>query len=96
MLTQQQKRFLKAKAHSLRPVILIGDKGITESLIAELKRSILHHELIKVRISGAERELRDLMITQLCEQTQAELVQRVGHIATLWKRNPNAPKIALI
>lgn len=81
------KKSLKAQAHSLRPVILIGSKGLTEAVIAETNNALLTHELIKVKINGAEKEDRLIMAEQLCEQLPAELVQVIGHTLILYRKN---------
>lgn len=81
------KRALKAKAHHLKPVILLGAKGLTEAVIAETNIALLAHELIKVKINGAEKEDRIEMAHELSEQLQAELVQMIGHTVILYRKN---------
>lgn len=81
------KKSLKAQAHSLKPVILIGSKGLTEAVVAETNIALLTHELIKVKINGAEKEDRLVMAQQLSEQLQAELVQIIGHTLILYREN---------
>lgn len=95
MLSNQQKRHLKAMAHPLRPVVIVGDNGLTEAVLAELENAIDHHELVKVKIRTGDRDGRQEMVMRLCEQTGAQLVQRVGHIVTLFRRNPDTPRITL-
>ena len=94
-LTQPQKRFLRSKAHQLRPVVMLGQHGVTENVIAELEGALDAHELVKVRISGAEREARHEAIEVLLQRTGAELVQSIGHIAVLFRRNRDRPKVVL-
>jgi RNA-binding protein len=94
-LTEKQKKHLRALGHSLKPVILTGAAGLTESLVEELDRALTHHELLKVRVSAEDREARDRMIATLSERSGAELVQRVGHVALLYRRNPERPRIEL-
>lgn len=81
------KQSLKAKAHHLKPVILLGAKGLTEAVVAETNIALLSHELIKVKINGAEKEDRIAMAHDLCQQLQAELVQLIGHTAILYRKN---------
>lgn len=94
-LTPNQKRYLRGLAHSLKPVILVGAKGITDSLLAELDLALDHHELVKVRIAAADREARDAGIVELVERSSAQLVQRVGNVVSLFRRNLEATQIPL-
>lgn len=86
------KKSLKMQAHSLKPVILFGAKGLTEALIAETANALAYHELIKVKLTGIEKEDRAQTVQLLCEKTQSELVQSIGNIAILYKENQNKPK----
>ncbi|WP_058534445.1 ribosome assembly RNA-binding protein YhbY [Legionella saoudiensis] len=81
------RRSLKAQAHHLKPVVLIGAKGLTEAVTAETDVALLAHELIKVKINGAEREDRILMANELCQQLSAELVQLIGNTAIIYRKN---------
>lgn len=81
------KQALKAKAHHLKPVVLIGAKGLTEAVIEETNVALIAHELIKVKINGAEKEDRKQMATELCTQLQAELVQLIGNTAIIYRKN---------
>ena len=94
-LSNTQKKHLKSLAHKLDPVVLIGQHGISENLLTELDIALSRHELLKVKLSVGDRELRDAMIAELCTQSQAELVQRIGNIAVLFRRNPERQKIEL-
>lgn len=94
-LTIKQKKHLRRLGHELEPVILTGAAGLTPGLLAELNGTLEHHELLKVRVRAGDRESRDAMIQALCEGSGAELVQRIGHIALLWRANPEQRKVAL-
>ncbi|HMM65570.1 MAG TPA: ribosome assembly RNA-binding protein YhbY [Dokdonella sp.] len=94
-LTSFQKRYLRGLAHSLSPVVMLGQKGVTPNVIAEMQLALDHHELIKVRLSGGDREERTAQIEALTAGSDAEVVQVVGHTATLWRRNDKAPKLPL-
>ncbi len=94
-LTTSQTRHLRSQAHKLKPVVMVGAKGITDSLLEELEIALNTHELIKVKVSAEEREDRDKMIEQLCKASNSVKVQRVGHIVTLFRRNKNDPKVEL-
>ncbi len=94
-LSNPQKRYLRGLAHDLKPVILVGAKGITDNLVAETGLAIERHELIKVRVAAGDRELRDLWIAELCERAQSDLVARIGNIAVLYRRSQDNPLIVL-
>lgn len=81
------KKSLKAQAHHLKPVILLGSKGLTEAVVAETDVALNAHELIKVKINGAEKEDRIEMTHSLCNQLEAELVQIIGNTAILYRKN---------
>ena len=94
-LTERQKRHLRGLGHGLKPVVIIGGAGVTEAVMRELELSLDHHELLKVRVNAGDRADRQRMIEQLCSRTGAELVQRVGHVALLFKRNRERPRVSL-
>lgn len=94
-LTEHQKKYLRGLGHKLKPVVLIGANGYTEAVRAEIELGLKHHELMKVRVSVGERETRDAAIEQLCADAGASLVQRVGHIALIFRRNRDKPRITL-
>lgn len=94
-LSNPQKRYLRGLAHDLKPVILVGAKGITDNLVAETALAIERHELIKVRVAAGDRELRDLWIAELCERVDAALVARIGNMAVLYRRSQDNPLIVL-
>lgn len=83
------KKALKAQAHSLNPVILMGGKGLTENVIAATDEALTTHELIKVKLMGEQKTDRAAVAQDLCSATKANLVQIVGHIATIYRKNPN-------
>jgi RNA-binding protein len=88
-LSEKQLRFLRGRAHALKPVIQIGQHGLTAAVTAETVRALTDHELIKVRVQAADRSARDGAIAELVEQTGSALVQRIGHVAVLFK--PRSP-----
>jgi len=83
-----QIRELKAKAHKLEPVVIIGAKGLTEEVLAEIERALKAHELIKVRAPVLERSERNRVLTQVCERTGAQPVQQVGKVFVIYRKNP--------
>lgn len=86
-LNEQQKKFLRGLGHQRKPLIMVGDAGLSESLLAEFDSTISHHELIKVRVRVGDREARDAIIADLCERSGAALVQRIGNVALLYRPN---------
>ena len=94
-LSNAQKRHLKGLAHDLKPVLLVGAKGITDALAAEAGQVIERHELVKVKVAAGDRELRDLWIAELAGRIDAALVTRIGNVAVLYRRNAEKPLIAL-
>jgi RNA-binding protein len=87
-----QKKFLRGLGHQLKPVIMIAESGLSESLLAECESTMSRHELIKVSVRVGDRKTRDSIIEALCAKTSAELVQRVGNIALLYRENPEKKK----
>lgn len=94
-INNAQKKFLRQSAHHLKPVVWAGQHGITKGLINEIDEALERHELIKVKCRLGEREERDAGIEEICKKTKAELVQRIGNIVTLYKRNEEKPVIKL-
>jgi len=94
-LSESQKKFLRGLGHELKPVIMVGDAGLTESLFNEFCSTIEHHELIKVRVRVGDRERRDGIISELCKKGSAELVTRIGNIALVYRRNEEQQQIPL-
>ncbi len=86
-LSERQKKFLRGLGHQRKPLIMVGNAGLSESLLAELETTLAHHELIKVRIRVGDREARDAIIRKLCDDASAQLVQRIGNVALLYRPN---------
>ena len=94
-LTSAQIRFLRGQAHDLRAMLQAGAKGVTDALVAEVDLALEQHELIKVKISGQEREARDAAIADLVARTGSALVQRIGHTAVLYRPSKDKRRIVL-
>ena len=94
-LSERQRKYLRGLGHALKPVLLIGNAGITPAVITEAKRALHDHELIKVKFRGAERESRDASLTELAAATQSILIQRIGHTALYYKRRNDRPGIVI-
>src|SRR6266516_537341 len=87
-LSPTRRRELKARAHALDPVVLIGAAGLSPAFLAEIERSLKSHELIKVRVPGADRSGREAILEEMCRRTGAQPVQHVGKIILLFRENP--------
>ncbi|MBI2791251.1 MAG: ribosome assembly RNA-binding protein YhbY [Gammaproteobacteria bacterium] len=85
MLTRAFLRNLITKAHPLRPVVLIGSKGLTEQVHNEVEAALMAHELIKVRVNAISRESRQEMMNKMAEFHKANIVQNIGHILVLYR-----------
>lgn len=94
-LTSSQIRFLRGQAHELKALMQIGGKGVSEGVIAELNQLLEDHELVKVKVGAADREARDAMIVLLAERSNATLVQRIGHVAVLYRSSADKRRIVL-
>ena len=86
MLSAAERKELKARAHRLEPVVMIGTKGLTDEVVKEVDSALKAHELIKVRAAGLERERRDDALKALCERTGAESVQAIGKVFVIYRR----------
>lgn len=86
-LTPKQKQVLKAKAHRLKPVVHLGNNGLTENVIKEINRALTDHELIKIRIQSENREERRSLFDQVAETSKAQLVQVIGSIGIFYRPN---------
>ena len=95
VLTNAQNRFLRGQAHPLKAMLQVGGKGITDALIAEVALALEHHELIKIKVAGEDREHRDALIAELAERTDAALVQRIGHTVALYRPSKDKRHIVL-
>jgi RNA-binding protein len=89
-LPVRERKRLRQIAHHLDPVIIVGDRGVTDALVAETTRALADHELIKVRIPGGDRTARDALAGQLAEACSAAVVQSIGKVTVLYRRNPEA------
>lgn len=83
------KKQLKQRAHSLKPVVQTGAKGLTEAVHAEIDVALNAHELIKIKLIAGDKPTRQTMITSIITQHQAELIQDIGHTLTIYRENDN-------
>lgn len=94
-LTNKQKKHLKGLGHALRPVVMIADQGLKETVIEATEEALDAHELIKVKVRADDRESRDELLRTLCEQTRSDMVSQIGFTALLFRRNKKKPAIEL-
>lgn len=88
-MTQEERKKLRAQAHALKPVIMIGQAGLTENVIAEIELALDSHELIKIKIQSDNREDRKQISNDICSKCSAEFIQSIGKILIIYRQNPN-------
>ena len=95
-LTPAERRALRARAHPLHPVIMVGEAGLTPAVISEIDRALKSLELIKIRVLGDDRNARAAMIEQICAALDASPVQHIGKILVIFRPRPEpaAPQSA--
>ena len=93
-LNRAQTKYLKGICHQIKPVVMLGNKGLTETVMAEIEGALDQHELIKLKLRG-DREQRQQWISTIGEQCQAELVLKIGQVACFFRRNTDEPKLEL-
>jgi putative YhbY family RNA-binding protein len=86
MLTPSERKAMRARAHKLDPVVMVGAKGLTDEVLAEIERALDAHELIKIRAPVLEREAREVAFLAICERTAGEAVQQVGKVLVLYRK----------
>lgn len=91
ILTPAERRALKAQAHHLHPVIMIGEAGLTPAVLNEIDIALKSHELIKIRVLGDDRERRGRLDSEICAALGASPVQRIGKILVLYRQRPEQP-----
>jgi putative YhbY family RNA-binding protein len=87
-LSPIERKKLKARAHALSPIIHLGNKGLTEAVIAEIGRALDAHELIKVRAGGMERDAREAALAEICTKLDAQPVQHIGKVLVVYRKKP--------
>lgn len=94
-LTNNQKKFLRSKGHSLKPVVMLGQHGLTEGVLAELDSSLETHELLKIKVRGDDREDKQRIIDEILQKTQAHLVQVIGNVMVIYRAFDENPQLIL-
>jgi len=93
-LNVRQRQHLKALAHHRKPVVQVGNAGITAAVIKEIELALGHHELLKIRLPGVERVARTEMLKKICAATAADAVQQIGRMAVIY-RPAEKPRLKL-
>ena len=93
-LNKEQKKYLIGICHHIKPVVMLGQKGLTETVMQEIHATLEQHELIKIKLRG-DRESREQWAAQIEQKTQAQLVQKIGQVGCFYKKHPKEPKLAL-
>lgn len=89
-LTNKQRQQLKGLAHLLKPVVRLGDAGLTEAVMSEIEQALAHHELIKVKLVGADRTGKRELADEISQRSGAENVQMIGNMVVLYRPSPKA------
>ena len=93
-LSAAERKALKARAHPLKPVVMIGDAGLSPGVLAEVERGLASHELIKIRVASDERSSREALLAEICTVTGATAVQHIGKILVIWRKGKDSEKTA--
>ena len=88
-MTPDTRRRLRARAHALDPVVMVGHSGLSPAVLAEIERALKAHELVKIRVAGADRPERERILEQICAGAAAEPVQHIGRILVVYRENPD-------
>ena len=94
-LSEKQKKHLRRLAHPLNPIVMLGNAGLTDAVVAELDRALTDHELVKVTARVGDRDARNGALASLASRTTSELVQRIGHVGVFYRRRAELPKILI-
>ena len=90
-LTSAERRTLKARAHALEPTVVVGSAGMTPAVIVEIERSLAAHELIKIRILGDDRAVREHMLERICNELGAAPIQHIGKVLVVYRAKTEVP-----
>jgi len=93
MLKKSMKYNLKSAAHALKPTVLMGAKGFTPAVLQEIDLALTAHELIKIKLTGVERDDKQELIEIICKDLNAHLIQIVGRMATIYRKKPEEIKV---
>jgi RNA-binding protein len=88
LLSPAERKLLKARAHALRPVVVVGNERLSAAVLKEIDTSLKAHDLIKIRVTGEDRDLRQALLGEICSITGASPVQHIGNILVVYRENP--------
>jgi RNA-binding protein len=94
-LNEKQKKHLRKLGHALDPIVMVGNAGLTDGVVAEMDRALTDHELVKVRARVGEREARDAALAGIANRTTSILVQRIGNVGLFFRPNAKLSRIVL-
>ncbi len=94
-LTNNQKKILRSRGHALKPIVMVGQHGLSESVLAELESTMTKHELLKIKIRADDKHDRQTMIDEIVSITQAHLIQVIGNIMVIYRAFNEEPQIIL-
>jgi RNA-binding protein len=94
MLSEKHRKQLRKLAHHRKVIVIVGQHGLSDNVMAEIDQALEVHELVKVRVNAGERDERNAMIDRIAAQTHSDVVQRIGHIGTFFRR-AEKPRIEL-
>lgn len=90
-LSKSQLKQLRTLAQNLKPVVWIGQNGLSDNVLGEIETALEHHELIKVKLRKGDRDEHDTISKSICERTGAERIQGIGNVVTFYRKNPDKP-----
>lgn len=93
-LSASQKRYLRGLTHHINPVVMMGDKGLTDNVMMEIEQALDHHELIKVKMRS-DRDTRKAWSTEICTRSAATAVHSIGQVVCFYRPNPKRKVIDL-
>ncbi len=94
-LSKKQIKFLRAKCHALKAVIMLGQKGLTDEVLNELEIALTYHELVKIKLAVDDREQRKRLIDEICTKSHSEEVQSIGKTLSIYRVNSDKPVIEI-
>lgn len=95
LMTGKDRKYLRGLAHNLNPVVIVGQRGVSDAVVRQVDGALTDHELIKVRLSGECPEGRDEAATLLAARTGCEVAGSIGRVLILYRPHPDTPRIAL-
>lgn len=94
-LNSSQRKYLRKVGHHLDPLIIVGKQGVTDMLVRAVSEALEHHELVKIRFNEFKDEKQDL-IDEIVRRTGSQIAGMIGHVALLYKEQPDEEKRKII